>query len=759
MIGVVRFVIDNKWLGESYELAWTVQCRKEERRRIMKSIALQRLHLLPISRGTGLSTKKSLILQAELAKVGVRIRNAELLVEASEVFLLEHAQVMERLTVMRGGDVTYVPLFLGFPSEVPQGDAYFAKRIMGYLGNAYELFADEPSVEDGSVIPRWLFALEDFGANPVTQMQDRSLWQKAKERLSSRISDTHVEWIELELVFEDELAKRLEEWMRSCLYAKSSIKELWHKDLSACLSFFGAKSIDASEISMKENLALLLRLLWQTQRYEDVATIAKTPTDLLRLFAALGGSDVALTAPVRFPKLSRKQRVVVLSILEGAFDLAADLKRYKGLWLALGRGLHPGEYKKRFPKAAAAFDALRNSRIETFESKTEKYLADGQMRDLLVHLKKRPGTFARKFHEVLRRFEGHRSAVMETFSELASTISVKNLLILQSYFESINDDQYRTIINKKGNIKVIDNNSRNSLSDSTLEKVQGVLKDAIGQALSERESWAGKGVWVDPRTATCTVPLSQRAASDGLLTLGRGSRIPVDCSKVLRLFVYWKQAQRRTDLDLSALQFDENFAYAGHVSYTNLAEDGVIHSGDLQSAPHGAAEFIDVSIKALPAKVRYLAVMVYRYAGDAFADMDCHAGWMVREKASGKYKGFDIKTVQNKFDLKGHAGYCVPLIVDLQRKEIIMTDLYMGSKSFHNSVEGSFAYLAKVSREISRFSDTKPTVFELAESHVRARGAHFCEEEEADIRFGVDLPPSPDTYNTGDVERILSELL
>lgn len=36
----------------------------------------------------------------------------------------------------------YAPLFLGFPENVLEDDAYFAKRIVGYLGNSYELFDD-----------------------------------------------------------------------------------------------------------------------------------------------------------------------------------------------------------------------------------------------------------------------------------------------------------------------------------------------------------------------------------------------------------------------------------------------------------------------------------------------------------------------------------------------------------------------------------------------------------------------------------------
>src|SRR5690606_1324683 len=156
-----------------------------------------------------------------------------------------------------------------------------------------------------------------------------------------------------------------------------------------------------------------------------------------------------------------------------------------------------------------------------------------------------------------------------------------------------------------------------------------------------------------------------------------------------------------------------------------------------QSGPHGAAAFIDITLAKVAPEVRYLATQVYRYAGDAFADMLCHAGWMVRSRVDANYKSFDIKTVENKFDLKGRDGYCVPLVVDLQAGEIILTDLYMGSKAFFNNVEGAHGNVAMASREIARFTTTRPTMNTLARTHAEARGAVLIEHRDADITFGL----------------------
>lgn len=699
-----------------------------------------------------MSPKHKLVMLGELAQLGVRVSNPGALDEASATFSLEYPELRDTLREIRGGNVDYVPLFLDFPDDVPDDDAYFAKRLVGYLGSTFD---DARGRGNAAVHPERLFDLRRFGADPVSQLQTESLWRRARDLLERREGDEHTEWLDVELVRSDEIDERLRGWLESCLRTKSSIKKALHGDIRKLLSYFGPESLDFESIPSRENQALVLRMLWEDGREQAACALATTPTDLLRLFAALTGSDVSLARPVKFPKLSRRQRRFVLGTLERSSKLEDDLRRYRGLWLELGRYIHPGEHRDRFPRVARAFDALRNGTIRTFDSKTEALLSGSDVSRVLEHLSKRPGVLARKLHELLRRFPKARGVIVDAFSTVARKMTVKSLLVLQSYFATINDADYRTVINKRGKVRVIPNNAKKAMSNRTLAQVQKALASALSSCLQQRESWRGKTVWIDPRLARYTVPLAQRAASDGLLTVGRGSRIRVRFDEVLRLFVYWKQSTTRTDLDLSVIQFDEDWEYAGHVSYMNLSDRGMTHSGDLQSAPHGAAELVDVTLDRVAPGVRYLAAQVYRYAGEAFADMVCHAGWMVRSKVEARYKTFDIKTVANKFDLDGRNGYCVPLVVDLKEREVIFTDIYMGAKAFHNNVEGTHLSVARVSREIARFTTTRPTMKTLAEIHAAARGAKLVDERDADISFGV----RGCTYNATDVETVLSELL
>lgn len=722
----------------------------------MKTIALNRLNVLGIARGEGLTAEQQITFLAELSKLGYRVTNPSILNEVSQSFLLDYKHWLKALATKRGGDVQYVPLFKTFPESTPDDQAYFAKRLMGYMGNIFGLFPDAVTLDNSVKVPKWLFDIYQFGADPITQMQSKELFDLAVRENRKKKNDTHVEWMDLTIVHNAELQERLKVYMTQLLYAKSSIKEALHKDLYALLDFFGANSLDGDLIVFKENKSLLMQYLWKKEAWDTIATFAKTATDILRLFAAVTDSDVSLNEKIKFPKLSRRVRRMVLTVLERSSSLPEDLKKYKGLWLEIGRYLHPSEYAKQYPRTASLFDALRNGKIETYNAKTEKLLAVKELYELLEHLESKPGVYARKLHEVLRIFPSATAQVLESFERNINKVALKNLLVLKAYFSSINTAEYRTIINKKGKMKVLPNNALAALSEKSVDKVVWILEAAIRAQVAEKESWETQKAWVDPALMHYTIPLQQRKASDGILTVGRGSQIKVDFSKVLRLFIYWKEATQRTDLDLSIIQFSKDFKYLGHVSYTNIKADGITYSGDIQSAPMGAAEFMDITLSKLKKEVKYLAVQVNKYCGDNFVDMDCHAGWMLREEATSDVKTFDIKTVVNKFDLNGIGGYAIPLMVDVEARKVISTDLYVSGINFHNNVEGSTNDVALLCSQLAQFVKTRPVLSDLAYAHVVARNAQLViDKSEADITFGL----RDCTYNATDVEEILTELI
>ena len=731
---------------------------KLDQERQLRQILIRRLYLLaPLrcSKNVEVTPTKKATFFAELAKLGYRIVNPN---EFHDDLLTDYDTTISTLTKMRGGDVTYVPLFQGFPESVPDQDQYFVNRIIGYLGNIFEAFEEGKTLKNGIVVPEWLFNLDGFGADPITQMQDAGLFQKGATRQAKRSGDTETQWIDLSIVDSEEATGRLHAYLRDNLYSASSIKEAVRDDVQVLLRHFDADSIEFERIIFKETRTLVTQHFWENQQYDLATDLLETPTDLLRLFAGLTGTDVSLAETIRFPRLNRQQRRIVLECLERASSLCEDLNRHRGLWLAVAKSLHAHEYSDRFPKACAAIAELRTGSIRTFGSQVQLAINDRKFVRAIELLKTRPGVFARRLQELTSAAGEIAETVIDEFASVADQVALKNLLVMETHYRTARESPYRVVINKRGRVRVIESRDP-PLAPHLVKRLLVVFHEAIQRKIhTDHSSWNGKRVFVESGLRDYTVPLSQRKASDGMMTLGRGSRIPLDAGRVLRLFVYWKEVGMRTDLDLSLIQYDHQMQYSGHVSYTNLQNQGIVHSGDIQSAPHGAAEFIDVDIRALPPldRCRYIAPQIYRYAGDSFANLTCHSGWMLREKTDSSYSSFDIKTVQNKFDLNGSTSFCLPIVIDLLERQIIFVDLYVGKVEQHNRVERSTEDISIITREMIRMIQTRPNLFDLATHHAKARGGTIVHDRsEADVAFGVD----EGDFKASDISKWLSEML
>jgi len=194
------------------------------------------------------------------------------------------------------------------------------------------------------------------------------------------------------------------------------------------------------------------------------------------------------------------------------------------------------------------------------------------------------------------------------------------------------------------------------------------------------------------------------------------------------------------------------------VSLTRLTGECAVHAGDIQSAPHGAAEFIDVDLETLvkTRSIRYLAPQINRYCGDYFELMTCHTGWMLRHKIEAVYATFDIKTVQNKFDLTGSSHYAVPFLVDLWERQVIYVDLYVRGVNQGNTAEGALDNISLLTGEVARMLKTRPTMSDLVQLHILARGARRVDlPEQADLIFGVEQGD----FSMNRLEQTLSQLL
>jgi hypothetical protein len=165
--------------------------------------------------------------------------------------------------------------------------------------------------------------------------------------------------------------------------------------------------------------------------------------------------------------------------------------------------------------------------------------------------------------------------------------------------------------------------------------------------------------------------------------------------------VYWKQTERTTDFDLSALLLDADYTTDAWLSYTNLSAVEGEHSGDITDAPDGASEFIDLRLGAV--RGTYIVPQVNIYSGEGFEEVEeSFFGFMVRE---GEQRGrpFEPQTVRMKSELRGPGRVALPLAFLRGRDgrwHAKWLHLYLKGHPAANRVEGNRVSVATLLRGI-----------------------------------------------------------
>ena len=472
----------------------------------------------------------------------------------------------------------------------------------------------------------------------------------------------------------------------------------------------------------------------------------------------LSHGDISLAVPTKFRRFKRPERRLLLDALEAIPATTEDMLRRPEVWKRLGRELRPGDYAKHYPKTLKAFDFVRNDLpFSTFNSRVEDGLRRGDLYTAADLLNSRPGDFARRLDHMLRLKDDDKLAwkVVEEFLGVASKVSTP--VLLQVYAHFLNRDKangYRTFF-PKGNV-------------SKVQVVEEILPPLPSTDMARQVAYAVREklvtrfrslpplgrVYIDERLRTQFVPFAQRSASKALRTITRGSRLPLPDCKVLRFFCWWKDGESRTDIDLAAVFLDTNLKRLAEVTYYNLKAYDCAHSGDITSAPKGACEFIDANIDSLQQKgVRYVLMAIYSYTQQAFKDLpECFAGWMARTKVqSGEV--FEARTVQDKIDIAGDTTVNIPLMIDLDERQVIWADLALKNRNAINNSHSNRDSLVLMARAVVGL--VKPTLYDLFEMHAEARAKDLvASREEADTVFSMHEGITP-----FDADKIMSEFL
>lgn len=469
-------------------------------------------------------------------------------------------------------------------------------------------------------------------------------------------------------------------------------------DLTA-LRDFGPEA--APRVAVKENLAVL------TVTFPDLDFSAsyRTVTDVLRLAVAMAGGDVSLAEPCRFPSFSRAQRRRLLGLLDAvgqvqdSRDSAEEMGRRCERWKRLARHLRPGDYARRFPRAVALLHQVASGGAEEgFTSRLEEALARRDVEGALRLLSTRPGVFARRLNHLLRLCvdEAARERVVAEFARVAPKVSLPVLVRLWEYFSSPGPDAlpWRVVAIKAAT------GTKTTLIPSTRRPgpADAAVVRAVEEALRQRKR-LGRIAVDQGMYEGYTAPVGLRSASPGMRTAGRGTRLPLPEGETIRFFLHWRDLPEappkalgpagpaaaedrdtRVDLDLSAFFVSEDFTRTEQIAYYNLRSTAAVHSGDLTSAPDGAAEFIDITLaEALRQEWRYVVMTVHSFSHHPLSEVpECWAGAMARGADPQSGEVFEASTVMQRLDLVSPTFNATPFVIDIAERRLIWWDLPVG---------------------------------------------------------------------------------
>lgn len=643
--------------------------------------------------------------------------------ETLNSFYLEIVPVLKQ---MRGAHKRYNPMYPNFPIQVIEA-------------SDYELYTN-------AIIHYWSFVLKDAGV-----IDDCWLPSYQKEERPPLLEEAKLDVIDLgseegfEMIF------------HSILRANTSISQS-DKDI---VKWFVQNYKDdvvrllPESIPQKEQLSLIAGEMLQHTTKADVLTeVVKTATDVLRIGVAFSGGDVSLAENSKFGKFKRNQRRFFLNLLENCNNIQEDMLRFKNKWIRFGEKLHPGELSNRYPKAFAAFKALRNNEeIETFNGNIEAYLGAGSVANAVDLLKNRPGDFARRLDVIFRKSPRKREEYALEFLKVAEKVSTPVLLQVYNHFKHRGELDFRPVFPKGSLAKIqVLEKEVPKLPEIFCKRFANDVRSILIKKFKGQEK-LGK-VYLDEKLSDYLVPFSQRSAAKALKTIVRGSKVELDGDyDTIRFFIWWKDGNCRTDIDLAGAILDENFQYTSDISYYNLKDLAGHHSGDITAAPNGACEFIDISLeKVLENGGRYIAMNIYSYTGQPLCELpECFAGWMGREKPnSGEI--FEARTVKNKIDLTANTQACVPLLIDALERKVIWMDISLKTRAeWSRSGRNNKNSLQLISKAMAKLK--KVDLFDLLSMHVEARGKRVKTPEAADLVF------STDTGTQFDLDNIASKYL
>ncbi|WP_215451979.1 TerD family protein [Streptomyces sp. ATCC 21386] len=655
----------------------------------LESLVVRHTHRLPVPKGSpGDGTAAARQFDAALMDVGFKL-SAELLERLSGLseaaVLFTARQTLRTVREMVGDHVRHNSYFIDFPRNVPSTEEFWTRCVAHALG-------DEKAREGvltqlaGGVLD--LLGLPTYGRYQHTYEEMLAAQDELIASAGDRITVLHPG---------RDLDAELTDLYLALAGSTTPLGEDDLRDLGL-LAERCALGPQPERIPVRENRAVVNR----ARLAAGADLLLDTVTDVLRLACALSDGDVTLQDPTRFRSFSRPVRRALLAGLDSVIAAnparLADVHAHREPFKRLGECLHPHEYP-RWPHAADVFAVARGEKeARSFDSRVEKLLDEFDIAGAAALLKSAPGKLFRALDLLLRvaADQEERDAVLAAAVEVAPGVSGRVVLSVREHLHNREreSDAPRVFVNRRG---------RAWVSPDDRPPVPAADRDRLIAALDaelRRRLPVPRQLLVDPDVLDVALPLSGRATAAGLGVLPRGSVSEVAGGR-LRFFVYWKQAEHRTDYDLSALLLHDDYSTDSWLSYTSLTSVGGRHSGDVTEAPEGASEFIELALDRV--RSTFVVPQVNIYAGEGFEEVEeSFFGFMVRDREQ-KGRPFEPRTVRMKSELRGVGRVALPLVFrrgEDGRWRAKWLHLYLRGISSANRVEENQASVSKLVRAV-----------------------------------------------------------
>lgn len=565
-------------------------------------------------------------------------------------------------------NMTNYMVYKNFPSEVlnmSQAE-YWLKQIFIYLGADYDLVREEES--------------------------ERPVLQDAKNLKV------------LSLEKEDTLGN---------IYKKLVIKSSkWNdgdsEDYLYLFNLLKPNLINVSDFGFKMNAIFAAKIAYEN----GVELNIKDATDVLRLAAALSEGDASLKTKTKFKNFTRKERKVILGLLENSKNLENDMGLRKEVWKKFMFKLHAGDFS--FKRVKEAMNLLYNNEIKTKDSVIEKKMTDkdASVFNLLIS---NHGLFVRRFHKL---YEIYGEIAIDNFKKVIKDLNTLQILKFKKYIETINERK-TLIIAPKGNWTkaLIQKRDEDFNKVKINEKDLEVLLTSLNEELSSRlKNHFKNGINLDENLKNVKLEVNDQSLALGY---GRGTKfdIPKDV-KFIRTASYWEVGEDKTIwFDNGFNFFNSNWNGLGAICW-NSEFSGAAFSGDPMSGSNEkgrACQVIDLDIeKLIKNKVRYCVWNILSYNNVSFNSVNEILGTLqfAEDNLSGAV--YEPSRAQINFQLKGENKTKYVACIDLQERKVIYLDCNLNGTT--QSAAGNIRNLEEKLPAFFEYMETLPSVFDLFEN-------------------------------------------